>query len=356
MKKKIAILLVLLMALVIPVNAKSMDAFKSGEIVKLEEELDSTTFAAGRKVDIKSKIKGIIFAAGETLKIAGENDYSFVAGKDIAVDEIVTKDAFIAGQDITISNSTIRDLYVAGAIITIDSDISRNVFVAGDTVAIKGKINGDVNLACDNITIEEGTEITGTLRVPEDATLKDNGAKINEVIKYKSKEVTINKETEIVTDIMSNLTACLAMMLLGFIGLFLFKGFFKKVDEFEKSPAFLTKYSIFGLIELFAIPVCATIGLLISIMALMIPFPIVILSLILYGVMIYLSAIPTAYYLGNWFLKDKVKNEYGIMALTILALYVGRMIPVIGGLIGLITVCFGLAIYVKALIPTKNTK
>ena len=356
MRKKIAILLVLLMAIVIPVNAKSMDAFKADENLKLEKEMNSTTFAAGQKVDITSKIKGIIFAAGQKVRVAGENDYSFIAGQDVVVSEITTRDAFVAGQDVTIEKSSIRDLFVAAETVTINSDISRNVFVGGDKVIISGKINGDVNVAAETVIVQEGAEITGTLNLPKEAKLTKDGATINKVTTYKSESSKEVKETTIVSEIMTNLVACLAMMILGFIGLFLFKGFFNKVAEFEKSPAFLTKYSIFGLIELFAIPVCACIVLLISFMALMIPFPIVVIGLILYGLMIYLSAIPTAYYLGNWFLKDKVKNEYGIMALMILALYVARMIPVLGGLIGLITVCFGLAIYVKMMIPAKKEK
>ena len=356
MKKKIAILLVLLMSLVIPVNAKSMDTFKAGNFVKLDKDQDTTTFVAGQKIDVTSKIKGIIFAAGQKLKIAGENDYSFVAGQDVEVNEIVTKDAFIAGQDITISNSKIRDLYVAGETITIDSDISRNVFVGGSTIIITGKIGGDVNVGAEKIIVKEGAVIEGTLNVPEDAEVEKDGATVNKVTTYKATEVEVNKETAVVANIMSNLVACLAMMLLGFIGLYLFKGFFKKIDEFEKDPGFLTKYSIFGLIELFAIPVAAVIIILISFFVLMITFPIVVVGLIIYGLMIYLSAIPTAYYLGNWFLKDKVKNEYGILAIGILVLYVARMIPVIGGLISLITICFGLSIYVKMFIPAKKEK
>ena len=356
MKKKIAVLLVLLMAIVIPVNAKSLDNFKAGDVVKVDKDIDETTFVAGQNVDVTSKIKGIIFAAGERLKIAGENDYSFIAGRSIEVDEVVTKDAFVAGENIAITNSKIRDLYVAGAIIDISSDISRNVYAGGDVVTISGTINGDVNVAAERVIVSNGAEIKGTLNIPEDAKLEKDGATINKVTTYKSKDVEINKETLFVTTLMSNLTSCLAMMLLGFVGLFLFKGFFKKIDEFDKDAGFLTKYSILGLIELFAIPVAAVILLLVSIMALMIPFPIVIVGLIIYGLMLYLSAIPTAYYLGNWILKDKVKNEYGIMALAILALYIARMIPVLGGLISLITVCFGLGIYVKMLIPAKQTK
>ena len=357
MKKKIYALLVLLMAiLVIPVNAKSLDAFQAGETVKLEKELDSTTFVAGQAVDVESTIKGIIFTAGQELSLSGSNDYAFVAGQYIDIENMKTKDAFIAGQEITIKESSIRDLFVAGETINIESDISKNVYVAGGKVKISGKIKGDVNVSAETIILEKDAEITGTLNYPKEAKLTDHGAKVEKKTTYRSTSTEVEKETLMVTRIMGQITAYLSMIVIACIALYFGKSFFQKMEKYEKNTETFVKMSTTGLGVLIGVPVFGLIGLILQITGLVVIFPLTILALIAYGVGIYLSAIPTAYYVGKWLLKDKMKNDYALMITTLGILYIVRLIPMVGGFITFLTLCFGLGVFTKMILPKKKAK
>ena len=80
------------------------------------------------------------------------------------------------------------------------------------------------------------------------------------------------------------------------------------------------------------------------------------ICLLLYGIMFYLSVIPTAYYIGNWIAKDKVENKYLLFAISVLVIYVLRLIPIIGGLVTFISLCFGLGMYAKLIKENTSTK
>ncbi|MBQ8132653.1 MAG: hypothetical protein IJ193_09190, partial [Bacilli bacterium] len=173
---------------------------------------------------------------------------------------------------------------------------------------------------------------------------------------YESTNVEVDKETVIVSIIMEKVTACLAMIILACVALFIAKPFFQKLEEEEKSLEKSLVNVGYGVGVLFATPVLAIIATIISAIALMIPFPVVVLGLIAYGVAIYLSAIPTAYYLGNWFLKDKINNKYAYTALALVIIYLVRIIPIIGGFVTFLVVSFGTGVYFKSLLPEKKSK
>ena len=73
--------------------------------------------------------------------------------------------------------------------------------------------------------------------------------------------------------------------------------------------------------------------------------PLSIIALLIYFVLIYLSALGTSYYFGKWAFGKSIKNNYLLLAVSLLIYYVARLIPFIGGLISFITLIFGLGLY-----------
>lgn len=351
MKKKIYLILILLLTLVVvPVGAKSKDNFIANDDVKVTKSIGATTFVAGNTVNVNSEIDGALFAAGNNVSLTSSEDILFAAGNNITVESVVTKDAFIAGSSINIQSSTIRDLYVAASNIRVDSDIMRNAYLGGDTVVINSKINGDVEIAADTIKLGEGAEIVGTLNYPEDAKLDvTKGAIIGKKTTYEVEK--INTETMFMTSLLDRLYAFLGMLLIGIILMALNKKIFTKIGKINKDLNTFAKEFGIGFVFLVVVPVAAIIA-----MCTVIGLPLAFISLMIYGIMIYLSVIPTAYYLGNAFLKDKVKNEFFLFAISLLVIYLLRVIPVIGGLVTFISLCFGLGVYTELLKSNIKTK
>lgn len=357
MKKKLGILVILLIAVfTVPVFAVEDDLVTIGESVTVGEDVDientvnSSSFTVGDKINLKSFIDGLSFVAGNDITISSRQDHLFSAGRTIHLVNAEIKDAFIAGETITIDSSTIRDLYAAGKRITINSEISRDAYLTGDKITIHGNIMGDVKVAAAEIIIEDGSVINGTLKYPEEAkiTVSETASIMNRET-YKSNKNTIVRERSFADKVSFSLISYLSLLVVGFVLLAINKKFFKNILEEERDIKYLLKMAFYGLGLLVCIPIACIIGLIT-----IVGIPISIITLIMYGICIYLSMIPSAYYLGNWILKDKIKNEYLILAIALCVLTILKFIPVVGGLIRFICFVFGFSLLLKVMLKTMR--
>ena len=339
MKKKICFLLVMLLAFtVIPVGAKTNNFYADNNLA-LNKDLDRTAFIAGNNVEVTSTIDGIGFMAGQHLNLQSKQDYLFVGGNTINLNNATAKDTFLAGSNITINNSRIRDLYAAAGSIEINSPVEGNAFIGGDSVTINTVINGDVYIAADTINIGKEATIKGTLKYPEEATVDiSKEATIKEVKTYKGD--TSTEEDSFLETLKDKIYAFIAMIIMGIILLALNNKAFVKISKKKKDAGSIFKDIGIGFAFLIAVPIVCII-LLITVIGI----PLSIISLLLYGIMIYLSLIPTAYFLGKWLLNDKIKNEYLILTVSLLTIYILKLIPVIGGLVTFLGICLGLGLF-----------
>lgn len=341
MKKIILSIMIVLMSITIQVSAKDLGSFNAGDSIDQKQEVDATNFTAGNNVKVSSRINGANFVAGNNISLSSSQDILFTAGNVINAESITTKDAFLAGSRIDIKNSSIRDLYAAAEIINIDSDINRNIYAGGDTITINSRINGDVRLAADKINIGENAVITGKLIYPEEANLSiASGALVEQKESYKSSST--NTEVTLVDKAKTYIITYLSMLVTGCIIIACNQKVLKKINKEKLDVETVAKTMGVGFLSLVVTPIAAIIT-----MITVIGIPISIISLILYGILIYLSIIPTAYYFGTKLLKDNIENKYLIFAISLLVIYILKELPMIGWLIGLLSLCFGLGIDFK---------
>jgi len=358
MKKRIALLLVVVLSLVIlPVQAKDYSNFKADDNLAVSGQIGATLFAAGNSVKTTSEVDGASFIAGNMLSISSKQDYLFAAGNNVMLSKVEAKDAFVAGSFITVEDSTIRDLYAAASTITINSDITRDLFVGGETVEINGKVFGDVSAACENIILGPDAAITGKLIYPKESKLEGREDQIGEIETYKTaskKDVNVDIKISpvgmIIAKVLGTLYKYVAMLLISIILLALNKRVFERIEEADKSFGKVALTSLIGFGVLCLLPFAAIIT-----MITVIGIPLAFVSLIVYGLAIYLSIIPTAYYFGNMMFGKSIKNKYLLLTLTLLILYVLKAIPIIGGVVGFISLIFGLGMYIS-LLKEKATK
>jgi len=358
MKKKLYLLLVVVLSLVmLPVQAKDYSNFKAEDNLAISGQVGATLFAAGNSVKTTSEVDGASFVAGNMLSISSKQDYLFAAGNNIMISKANVKDAFVAGNFITVDESTVRDLYVAGNTVTINSDVTRDLFVGGETLEINGKVFGDVSAACENIKLGPNAAITGKLIYPETSKLEGNQDQIGEVETYKVKQkqdvnvnFTISPVGLIIAKVLGTLYKFVAMLLISIILLALNKRVFERIEEADKSFGKVALTSLIGFGVLVLLPFAAIIT-----MITVIGIPLAFVSLVAYGLAIYLSIIPTAYYFGNMMFGKSIKNKYLLLTLTLLIFYVLKAIPIIGGVVGFISLIFGLGMYIS-LLKEKSTK
>lgn len=342
MKKKITIISLLLIIIIgVPVVcAKEYDdIFYSSNNVKIEGEKNHAIFASGRNVTIDSIIDGMVFTTGSNVAIKGSQDYVLATGLNINLENAGAKEIFISGKDINIKNSELRDVFIAAKKITLESSKIRNVYVSGDKVVIDSTIEGNVKVNASRIIVTENAIITGTLEYPKNTNVDiSKEAQISNTKIYAQKITKKEIRGQNASDLFFS---GISMVVIAILLLLMNKSFYKKIETFDKDISEIITTMILGVGFLILIPIIVLILCLTGI-----GFSLGTIIGIFYILLFYLSAIPTSYYVGKWIIKDKI-NDYSILAISILVLYILRMIPVVGKLLCFASLIFGLGYYTK---------
>ena len=117
----------------------------------------------------------------------------------------------------------------------------------------------------------------------------------------------------------------------------LFKKRFEKLEKEEFSIKNIAAKTGLGFLVLITVPIAVVIAL-----CSLVGMPLALIVLALYIILIYISIIPSGYYIAYKLLNKKIKNEYLLLSIGVLGIKVLEFIPIIGGFIVLISLCFGM--------------
>ena len=346
--KKLFILLIISSFLILP-NGYAEDSNYLNVSNNTVKTVNHSMFTAGDDVSTNNAVKGIDFTAGNNLNISGSSEYGMFAGNSINFKGMVTRDLFVAGNNIVIDSSAniARDLYVAGNTITISADIKGNVFLAGSEIIIDSKeIDGDVTLTGNKLTISDNTKINGTLKYNDNIEYSNTNASIKEVKTYhveeKSKDEVMPSISSILLGIVTSFLVALAIYLL-------LPASYKVFDEVSKDKVLKTFGN--GFLFLIAVPVISIV-LMISIVCM----PLAIITLILYGIIIYLSSIISSVYFGRLIGNKvlKLNNVYLQILIGVVITKLVKLIPVIGGLYSFVIIVLGVGLVYNMLMKLRE--
>lgn len=341
--------LVMIMISITTVNAKSSkDLFQAGDKVSIEDKLDGTAFIAGNEIKVNNKIDGIGFVAGNKLTFNANQEYLFGAGNEIVIEKDVEKDLFLAGNDIKVNGNVLRDTYLAANTITINGNLNRNSYIYANEVTLKGTFNGNVTVYAANVNIE-GAKITGTLKYNKDAVIDG----LDKAIKTKTYNATTNKITfkeYIYTIVSKYVHITMLAIVLVFVCEKLFKKSLKQTEDLTaKKTAILCGK---GFLILIGVPMVALMLLLTGIFS-----SVGVIGGIIYGILVYIANIFTAYTVAHKLDKKYFKknmNNYILMIVGLFIIYVLSYIPYIGGFVSLLSLLFGLGISGNMIIEMKK--
>ncbi len=341
--------LVTIMLSITTVNAKSSnDLFQAGDKVTIEDKLDGTAFIAGNEIKVNNTIDGIGFVAGNKLTFKANQEYVIGAGNEITIEKDIVKDLFLAANDIKVNGNVLRDTYLAANTITINGNLNRNSYIYASEVTLKGTFNGNVTVYAANINIE-GAKITGTLKYNKDAVIDG----LNDTIKTKTYNSTTNKMTfkEYIYAIVSKYVhITMLAIVLVFACEKLFKKSLKQTEDLTvKKTAILCGK---GFLILIGVPMIALMLLMTGILS-----SVGVIGGIIYGILVYIANIFTAYTVAHKLDKKYFKknmNSYILMIVGLFIIYVLSYIPYIGGFVSLLSLLFGLGISGNMIIEMKK--
>lgn len=142
------------------------DLYLAGPSVEVRAEVDGDVIAAGGRVSIGDDIAGSVMAAGGAIEVRGVVRRAIRAvGGDIDLGAQVGRDLAAAGASVQLRREghVAGNAWIAGGYVAIAGSIDRDLDAAGDDVVISGKIGGDVTIRARSIRLLSGAAIQGRL-------------------------------------------------------------------------------------------------------------------------------------------------------------------------------------------------
>lgn len=342
--KKI-ITMISIMILMLTTNVYAINIAEAGETVNQIGDYDSTRIVAGNTVNSKANIDGLSIIAGNEITLEGSAPYGFYAGNIITINQKIEKDLFIAGNSITIDNDSQigRDIFIAGNTVKIKTNINRDLRVGGTKVDISGiTIKGDAYIEAEQIILDEETTIEGKLTYPEESNIIGlDKAKVEKIETTKYEKIVI--EYTIMDRVRNFIISTLASIVTLIALFYIIPSSKEKLDNTELTPENIIKKIGIGLLALIAVPFIALISMFTGVLT-----PLALITLVVYIIGIYLSSLLIYYIVGKEITKKLNKeNKYLAIIIGVISVKIIRYIPVIGGIVGALSLFYGLGLIFK---------
>ena len=339
------------------------DLYIAGSDITINGTINGDVWAAGRSITINGTVNGAVTAAAQYINLNGPVARSArIAGQTLDVNGTIGTDLVAFGSTIDINSATTigTDLLIGGATARIAGQVNRNLKGGADDITISGMIGGNTQLQVKRLTITSTANIKGNLDYTSEneATIEPSGQVIGKITHQMPEPKKTGEAKGILPWIAAAGVAGLIvgkiltfLMILVIAVIFIFTIRHRTVamaNSIKTSPWASLGW---GALILFVTPFAAII-----VCITLIGLPLGLIALALWGIAIYLSQIPVALCIGRLILRQKVESGgilVGAAALGLVILLLLRLIPVVGFLVSLATVLFGMGSLVTSRITLR---
>jgi cytoskeletal protein CcmA (bactofilin family) len=372
LKLSITAFLAILIFLMAAAPALAFDARGDTDVIVASGEVvDGDIYIAATNVIIDGTVNGDVFAVGQTIRINGTiNGGVTAAGQTISLNGKVSSGVRLAGQTVTVGGKIVRDLMVAASDVTItnSAEIGKDLNSYSSSTVINGLVSGNVTGSINNLTISDRINgnvkvITNTLLVNSTANIRGNlDYTSNNIAKIQSGAVIAGTTLRIVPPkdepskkasggaaggFIFRIFAFLSTFIVGLVIIFIARKYVVSLAlAIRDRPVSSLGW---GALLFFVTPLAAFV-----VMLTVIGIPIALVSLITWGILLYLSQIPVGLLIG-WLILSRKRDNFshglllGFLALGLAILYLITAIPVLGWIIWILVMIFGLGSLIAVL-------
>jgi hypothetical protein len=319
----------------------------SAQSVRIDTEVSADLFALASGIDLNGRFADDVWAAGDQVNAGGTFSNSLRIVCRSATVSGTVNDSLLAGGDTvkTEPGSTVGgDIFCFGGTVILQGSAAGSTRVIAQNITLSGTFGGDVSLvAGQDINVLPGTVIQGNLTYTAPDALVNPGS------------VTIGGElirhfppvdrSWIKKNLAGHFMSALAALVTGLVFSRLFSRYAGAALHVLHSSRGLC--SLAGFAALVIMPMAAF-----FLLFTLIGLPLSILILLFYGILLYLSKIVVAVWIGSLILKRKTfdrKTVTAPMALGLLILYALTAIEAVGMMVNLLILIFGLGALTLAL-------
>jgi hypothetical protein len=359
---------------------------ETGDVTVAKNEIvNDDLFVGAKNVNLDGTVNGDVFIGAENVRITGIiNGNLHIGASVVNLGGRIRGNVYVGSGNVTVSKSVIggslligggsvtvdKDTVVSGSLlsgagqITIDSPVKRNVFIGAGSAQINSTVGGELRVGGGSITLGPSAKIAkdfyyatgdeqGKISISDTATISGVTHKGEYSFAQRQKLDSLQKEIpslfrtfRLVTELLSFFGA----IIIGFLSLKFFKKYFSESAGFI-SNSFLKSIGIGLLVTVLIIPV------LIILAITGVGAPLAGLLFLLFLLYTYLTKIVVGIALGIWLSAKfnwKKITPFASLTLGIFAIYVLKIVPVIGALTSLVVLWGGLGAFALKLISQKE--
>lgn len=331
------------------------DYVGAGGMVNITEPIEGDALLAGGRVAIATEVQGDLVVAGGEVSLGGAvGDDLYGAGGNVQLDSIVSGKVRLAGGDVTVGPATVvaGNVNLTGGRVQFDGNTHQDLHASGGSVRINGEVHGDAMVRAEELVVGPETRIGGRLvfRGPSEPEIAD-GAVIVGGVDFERKSVrgvfndTPGRARDAVLGVGS---------LLSFIGLFLAAALFLAMfPNFATSAAAVVGRKPMQSLGLGLAFVACVPFLGIVLLITVIGIPLALLLIPIYVLLLFLGWATVALFVAQRGLETLRPGRPATMAARLLALFLAlvalwllRQIPLVGGLVAFIALLAGIGAFV----------
>lgn len=304
-------------------------------VVAAEERVGgSVIIEEGETVDGLSAFSGTVVVRGTV-----DGNLDGAAGS-VVIEEsgVVTGDVSIASGSLTIAGQVDGSVNVGAGSVRVapTGTISGDLNVGADSIVIEGSVGGNAELGADSVRLAETASIDGNVRYAETATFTDEGATVGGSITAESGLGTGGFGFPDVPGWLFTGYAILVNLVVGAILLAALPGFSRRVTETVADEP--VKAGGAGLLALVGAPI----GLVLLAITI-IGIPLSIAGAVIFGLLAWIALLYGRIAVAAWALHQAdVDNKWLALVVGIVGFGLLGQLPILGGLISLVTFLLGL--------------
>lgn len=347
---------------------------RSGDVVRVgpEEVIEEDLYAFGREVSIQGTVRGDVITAGQQVDISGtvEGDVMSAASNN-RISSPVRGSLRAAGGELSVSGSVGEDAMLAAGNLQLTSEaqVGKDLYLASGEAQVYAPVLGELRAAAGTLTLaapvgQDAHAEVGTLRLTDEARVNGN-------LSYRSERDAQLASGAVVAGTVEHLAArqaerqgplmgvyfwlrsLVGLFALGLLFALLAPRFTRRVTAMLRQrplPSLGWGAALFVSIPLLA-SLVFIVGLLLG------GWWLALFILAFYALAIALSFPVVGLFLGRWLLERFHKTGAHLAMALLLGLVlltlVGR-VPILGGLVALATILFGLGALLLSVVRSRE--
>ena len=322
------------------------DYFAFGSLAEISGTVNGDVYAFAGQVLIDGKVNGDILASGGRIRISGTVAQDVrAAGGHVTVSGTIGRNLTVAGGNVELASSaTVRGgLVAAGGNVEVLAPIGRDSRIAAGALALASRVDGNVDAAVGTLRIASTAEIQGNVNYwsDEEASVSQ-GARIQGKI---SRRVPPEKPRVwpalLFGWIFVIAVSFVSTLILGLLSLRFLPAFHRSATAMLAARPWMSLG--IGFLAAVVTPVVCVL-----LFAAVLTVPIALILLAAFFILLYWSRIFAITRIGEAILRRRASGGYAPFVLGLVVYYLLAIIPVLGWLVVVLVVLFGLGAELSA--------